>query len=326
MQKQTLLSATKPTGTPHIGNLIGAFMQWVEMQNQYDTYIPVMDMHAITAGHDPKTLRDQTLQMVKLYIAFGIDQKKSTFFIQSHVSAHAELCWILNCIARVPEIERMTQYKDALSKGKTATVGLFDYPVLMAADILLYHTNLVPVGDDQKQHVELARNLAERFNKTFGEIFTIPSAKIVKERARIMSLLNPREKMSKSDTNQNGCISLLDAPDVIRKKIQKAVTDSGTEIIYSEEKPALKNLLVIYSALGNITIPDIEKLFWGKGYKEFKESLAEVVVNALKPIQEKYASLSDDEVLTILKDGAEKARGVANKTLREVKEKVGFIQ
>lgn len=325
MKKPVLLSAAKPTGTPHIGNLIGAFSQWSQMQDDYDTYIPVMDMHAITVGHDPKELREQTLQVVKIYIACGIDPNKTTFFIQSHIPAHAELCWILNCMARVPEMERMTQYKDALVKGKKVTMGLFDYPILMAADILLYHTDIVPVGEDQKQHVELTRNLAERFNQTFGEVFTIPNVKIVTERARIMSLLNPQEKMSKSDKNQNGCISILDEPEIIRKKIQKAVTDSGTEIVYHEDKPALKNLLVIYSALGDIAIQEIEKQYQGKGYKEFKEGLAEVVVSALKPIQEKYHNLDDAEVMTILENGAHKAREVASKTLQQVKEKIGFI-
>ncbi len=323
--KKVLLSAAKPTGIPHIGNLIGAFSQWREMQNQYDAYIPVMDMHAITVPHNPKTLREQTLQVVKLYIASGIDPKQSTFFIQSHISAHAELCWILNCIAKIPELQRMTQYKNALAKNETISMGLFDYPILMAADILLYQTNIVPVGDDQKQHVELARNLAERFNQTFGKVFTIPDTKIVKNQARIMSLQNPHEKMNKSDKNQNGCISLLDTPETIRKKIQKAVTDSGAEIIYSDEKPALKNLLTIYSALGNIAIPKIEKQFQEKNYKEFKENLAEIIVNALKRIQEKYVSLSDTEIMNILKDGAARASKVANKTLHEVKEKIGFV-
>lgn len=325
MPKPVILSGIKPTGELHIGNLIGALRQWVILQEEYMSYFCIVDLHAITLEHDPKILQKRTLEIAKLYLAVGINPRKSLIFIQSHISAHTELAWILNCVAKVGEMERMTQYKDAIAKGKSPTMGLFDYPVLMAADIFLYNADIVPVGADQKQHVELARNLAQRFNKKFGHTINIPKFHGPKLGARIMSLAKPTEKMSKSEFDPYGTIGILDNADVIRKKIKKAVTDSGNTIIFSDAKPALKNLITIYCALGNVSTKEVEQQFIGKGYKDFKEALSDVIINALNPIQEKYNSLSDEYVLKILHDGAKKAKMVAQKNLNRIKQKIGFI-
>lgn len=325
-KKPVILSGVKPTGDLHIGNLIGAFREWVRLQDKYENYFCIVDLHAITVEQDAEELRRLTMHIAKTYLAVGIDPKKSLLFIQSHVPAHAELAWILNCIAKVGEMERMTQYKDAVAKGKSPTVGLFDYPVLMAADIFLYRADMVPVGEDQKQHVELARNLAQRFNQKYGDTIQVPEFHGPKLGARIMSLANPAEKMSKSDESGYSTIDLLDPPEDIRKKVRKAVTDSGDKIVYSEGKPALRNLIEIYSALGDMTPAQIEKKFAGKGYGDFKDALAEVIIAALEPIQERYNSLSDQKVLKILAQGAKKANAVAEKTLSEVKKKIGFVK
>jgi tryptophanyl-tRNA synthetase len=325
--KQRIFSGIQPSGNLHLGNYLGAVKNWVELQEKYESIFCVVDLHAITAPQDPEVLRKRTLEIAKIYLAAGIDPEKCSIFVQSHVSEHAELCWILNTIAKNGELERMTQYKDKSQKysKESIGVGLFDYPVLMAADILLYETNLVPVGKDQKQHIELARTLAERFNKKFGETFVVPEAYIKKESENIMGLDDPKKKMSKSAKSEYNHISLLDDPETIRKKIKKAVTDSGTEIVYSDEKPALKNLINIYSLLSDKSPKDIEKMYAGKGYADFKKDLAEVVVEFLTPFQERMRSFSDEKVLEILRRGAERVSPIARKKLLEVKEKIGFV-
>lgn len=322
-----LFSGIQPSGNLHLGNYLGAIKQWVELQNDYEAILCVVDLHAITVAQDPAELRRKTIEIAKIYLASGIDPQKATLFIQSHVSAHTELGWILNTIARMAELERMTQYKDKAQKGGAAEsgVGLFDYPVLMAADILLYDTNLVPVGKDQMQHIELARTLAERFNKRFGETFVIPDGKLSKEGALIMGLDDPTKKMSKSAPSEYNYIALTDDADTVRRKIKKAVTDSGSEIVYSDDKPALKNLINIYTLLSGKTSQEIEKMYVGRGYGDFKTDLAEVIVSFLTPFQERLAAISDDEVLAILKAGAEKVKPLAHAKMQKVSEKVGLI-
>ena len=311
----------------HIGNYLGAIKNWVKLQDEYDSIFCVVDMHAITVPQNPEELRKKTLEVAKIYLAAGIDPKKSALFIQSHIPEHAELCWILNTIAKIPELEKMTQFKDKSSReGKeSSSVGLFDYPVLMAADILLYDTQVVPVGEDQLQHIEITRTLANRFNKKFGETFIVPEPFITKEGQRIMGLDDPSKKMSKSASSEYNYISFSDSEDDIRRKIKKAVTDSGSEIIYSDEKPALKNLINIYSLLDNKKPEEIEKLYKNKGYADFKNDLADVVVKFMKPFQEKIKSLTDEKVLEILREGAEKVRPIAKAKLDEIKNKIGFI-
>ncbi len=322
-----LFSGIQPSGNLHLGNYLGAIKQWVDMQENHEAIFCIVDLHAITVPQDPAELRAKTLEIAKIYLASGIDPTKSTLFIQSHVPAHTELGWILNTIARMAELERMTQFKDKAVKGGASEsgVGLFDYPVLMAADILLYDTNVVPVGDDQLQHIELARDLAERFNKRFGETFVVPEGKVTKEGARIMALDDPSKKMSKSASSEYNYIALTDDADTVRRKIKKAVTDSGSEIVYSDDKPALKNLINIYTLLSGKTPQEIESLYTGKGYGDFKTDLAEVVVNFLTPFQSRLAALSDEEVLSVLKSGAEKVKPLAEAKLRQVYEKVGLI-
>lgn len=325
--KKRIFSGIKPSGDLHIGNYIGAIRNWIPLQEEYDSIFCVVDMHAITVPQDPELLKKRTLEIAKIYLASGIDPKKCSIFIQSHVGEHAELGWILNTITKVPELEKMTQFKDKTQKGgrESAGVGLFDYPVLMAADILIYDTELVPVGEDQVQHVELARDLAKRFNHKFGETFVVPQAKLKQELMRIKGLDNPEKKMSKSADSDKGSIGLLDDIASAKNKIMKAITDSGTEIVYSDEKPAIKNLINIYSSLSDKTPQEIEAMYQGKGYGDFKKGLAEVVAGFLTDFQKKYNAISDEEVLQILREGAEKVRPIARKKLDEVKEKVGFV-
>jgi len=325
--KKRIFSGIQPSGNLHLGNYLGAIRNWVKLQDEYDSIFCVVDMHAITVPQDPAELRRRTIEVAKVYLASGIDPKKSTLFIQSQVSEHAELCWILNTIAKIPELEKMTQFKDKTQKtGKeSSAVGLFDYPVLMASDIILYDSELVPVGKDQKQHVELTRTLAERFNKKFGETFVIPKAYTTETSENIMGLDDPSKKMSKSAKSEYNYIALSDNEETVRRKIKKAVTDSGSEIIYRDDKPALKNLINIYSLLSEISPKEIEKKYAGKGYADFKNDLADVVVNFLTPLQQKIADLTDEKVLKILEDGAKKVHPIAKKKLEEVKEKIGFI-
>jgi len=323
--KKTIFSGIQPSGNLNIGNYIGAISQWVEMQKEYNCIFSVVDYHAITVKQNPEELRKRILEITKIYLAAGINPASSIIFQQSAVSAHTELAWILNCYgAHIADLNKMTQFKDKAENKESVSVGLFDYPVLMAADILLYNTDIVPVGEDQIQHVELARDIAKRFNTEFGNIFTIPKSIIRKDGARIMSLLDPKKKMSKSDMNQNNCIGLLDDLELARKKIMRAVTDSGDEIDYDmENKPALSNLLTIYAILGNREIPRLVKDYKGKGYGEFKKDLADVVVRFLENFQKKYYSISDEKVLKILEDGKERAESIAQKKLEEVKKLIG---
>jgi tryptophanyl-tRNA synthetase len=316
----------QPTGNLHIGNYLGALINWVKLQNEYENFFCIVNLHAITLPQKPEELKKKTLDLARIYLAGGIDPNLSTIFVQSDVAEHTQLAWVLNCIARMGELERMTQFKD---KGKgnaeRAGVGLFTYPVLMASDILLYKTDLVPVGKDQKQHLELTRDLAERFNRDYGETFVVPEPFIPPVGANILSLQDPSKKMSKSDENAAGSIFLLDEPDAIAKKIKRAVTDSGTEIKFDESRPAINNLLTIYHLMSGKSMEDCEAHFEGKGYGQFKTELAETVIEFLRPFQEKARGYSDEELNRILKEGAEKARLIARETLREVYEKLGIV-
>ena len=403
--KKRIFSGAQPTGQLHIGNYLGALKNWVALQDEYESFFCIVNLHAITLPQDPRVLRQKTLDLARIYLAAGIDPEKSTIFIQSDVPAHAELTWIMSCIARMGELERMTQFKDKarnatspmgdpddervgrlvhkamdeahnvitpettvaeyeyfgrlvresltnlpkLELGQTtynkdtvfrafirkareiekenrerAGVGLFTYPVLMASDILLYQTDLVPVGQDQKQHLELTRDLAERFNRDFGETFKIPEPFIPPVGANILSLQDPTKKMSKSDENSNGSIFLLDDADTITKKIKRAVTDSGTEINFDPSRPAITNLLTIFQLLTGKTPDECVAHFEGKGYGQFKTELAEATVEFLRPFQERVNHYGDDELASILKAGAEKARSVASVTLKDVYKKMGI--
>lgn len=321
-----IFSGIQPTGNLHIGNYLGAIKQWVALQHDNDAIYCVVDEHAITVPQEPDDLRKATLEVAMTLLAAGIKPEKVILFVQSHVPAHVELGWILNTMTPMGELERMTQYKD--KKSKSAYAGLFNYPTLMAADILLYKTEVVPVGEDQVQHIELARSLAERFNNRFGETFVIPKPQLKKESARIMSLTEPEKKMSKSDDSDKSRINLNDSPELIRQKIKSAVTDSGSEIKYDPAgKPALSNMLNIYSAFADIPIQEVEARYNGKSYAEFKSNLADVVANSLSSFQQKFSELqkNPEDVLKTLKNGAEKASKIANKTLADVRQKVGFL-
>jgi len=326
--KPILLSGIQPSGNLMIGNHIGALRNWVRLQDEYDCLFVLVDLHAITVKQDPSDLQRRCYEFLCLYLACGIDPAKNTIFVQSHVPGHSELSWILNCFTYMGELNRMTQFKEKSNRhSSNVNAGLFDYPVLMAADILLYNTNLVPVGDDQKQHLELARNVAERFNNLYGEIFTVPEPYIPEVGARIMSLQDPTSKMSKSDDNPNNYIALLDSPDVIRKKLKRAVTDSGKEIKYDEAKPGVCNLLSIYSAITGKSIDVVEQDYGGKGYGHLKNDIAEIVVEFLNPIQERYRELAKDRqyVEKILSEGATIARARSEMMLRNIHDLLGFI-
>ena len=379
MNNQRIFSGVQPSGNLHIGNYLGAIKNWVELQEKFEAIFCVVDLHAITVPQNPEELKKKTIEAAKIYLAAGIDPEKSTIFIQSHISEHAELAWILNTITKNRELENMTQFKsksksnayrrvyeknkekiekyiinefidkkrkeldrkesielvknifvneNILKKEKMldeVQSGLFNYPVLMAADILLYDTNIVPVGEDQLQHIELARTLARRFNKRFGKTFTVPEPFIQKETMRIMGLDDPAKKMSKSAASEYNYISLTDNEETVRRKIKRAVTDSGSEIKYADDKPALKNLINIYASLSGKTFQEIEKMYQGKGYADFKSGLAEIIIKFLKPLQEKIDALSDEQVLDALQKGAEKIRPLARKKMKEVKRKAGFL-
>lgn len=322
-----LFSGVQPSGNLHLGNYLGAIKQWIELQKDNEAMFCIVDLHAITVPQDPVELREKTLEIAKIYLAAGIDPSKATLFVQSHVKEHTELAWILNTLTKIAELERMTQFKDKSQKdGKEGIgAGLLTYPTLMAADILLYDTAVVPVGKDQSQHIELTRTLAERFNKRFGETFVIPEGKLSKEGALIMGLDDPTKKMSKSAASEYNYVALTDDAETVRKKIKKAVTDSGTEIVYSDEKPALKNLLNIYALLSDKKPEAIAEEYAGKNYSDFKNGLAEVIVNFLAPFQERLKNISDEEVVAVLKAGAEKAGTLAEQKMRQVRERVGFL-
>jgi len=323
--KKRIFSGAQPTGQLHIGNYLGALKNWVALQDEYESFYCIVNLHAITLPQDPKVLRQKTLDLARIYLAAGIDIEKSVIFVQSHVAEHAELTWVLSCVARMGELERMTQFKDkAKGNSERAGVGLFTYPVLMAADILLYQTDLVPVGKDQKQHLELTRDLAERFNRDFGDTFKLPAPYIPPVGANILSLQDPTKKMSKSDEDANGAIFLLDDADTITKKIKRAVTDSGTEIKFDSERPAITNLLTIYQLLSGKSVAECEEHFGGNGYGQLKGELAETVIEFLRPFQERVHEYDDASLNKILESGAEKARSVASKTLSDVYAKTGL--
>ncbi len=321
-----IFSGVKPTGPLHLGNYLGALRNWVALQHEYESFFCIVNLHAITIPVHPAYLAGLTMEMTRLYLVLGLDPKISTIFIQSDVPEHSELAWILNCSTRMSELERMTQFKDQVRKQREGIgAGLFEYPVLMAADILLYQTDLVPVGEDQKQHLELTRDLAIRFNRDYGETFRVPEPYIPQVGARIMSLSDPSKKMSKSDDDPNGCVMLLDDADTIRRKFKRAVTDSGTEIRFDETRPAVTNLLTIYQLLSGAQPADVESHFAGKGYAQLKQDVADVTVEFLRPLQERAKAIDDEELNRILGQGRDKARGVATATLKEVMARRGIV-
>jgi tryptophanyl-tRNA synthetase len=329
MKNQTILSGIKPSGIPTLGNYIGAIHKWLPLQEQYSTCLfPIVDLHALTVAQDPKELTQQTYVLAAFLLAAGINPKRSILFLQSHVPAHAELGWLITTQSTMGELSRMTQFKDkAENKSDGIGTGLFTYPALMAADIFLYQTNVVPVGDDQKQHVELARDLAERFNKRYGKTFVVPTPVIAKEGARIMSLDDPTQKMSKSNDRDKSYILVTDTPDAIRKKIMSATTDSDSTIVFDPERKGLFNLLTIFKILSGKTEKQIEKQFEGHGYGVFKAELAELIIKTLEPIQTKMAKLLKDkkQLDKILADGAKRASKLAAPTLALAKKRIGLV-
>jgi tryptophanyl-tRNA synthetase len=326
--KKVIFSGIQPSGDLTLGNYLGAIKNWVKLQEEYECYFCVVDLHAITVKQEPKDLRKKTTEVLAIYLASGIDPEKNTMFIQSHVPAHSEASWLLTCSTYMGELNRMTQYKDKSKKnGESIGVGLFNYPVLMAADILLYQTDLVPVGKDQLQHLELSRDIGERFNKMYSDTFVIPEPYIAKVGAKIMDLQDPTKKMSKSEENINGSILIMDPPEVIRKKVNRAVTDSLGIVKYNDEQEGVKNLMTILMTITGMTVEEIEGKYEGLGYAQFKKDVAEAIVSELEPIQNKVKEYTTNKAFLeeIYKKGAEKANYVANKTLRKMQKKIGFI-
>ncbi len=326
--KQTIFSGTQPSGKITLGNYLGALRNWVALQDDYNCIYCVVDEHAITVRQDPAALRRQTLELFAQFIACGLDPQKSTIFIQSHVPQHAELAWVLNCYTMFGELSRMTQFKDkSATHADNVNAGLFTYPALMAADILLYQANLVPVGSDQKQHVEIARDIAQRFNGIHGNVFAIPEPYIPKVGARIMSLSEPEKKMSKSSENENSFILVMDKPEDIMRKFKRAVTDSDARVIKSPEKPGVSNLIDIYAVATGKTTEEVEREFDGRGYGDFKPAVGEAVIELLRPIREETQRLLTDkgELEALYRQGAEKASRQASRTLTKVHKKVGFL-
>lgn len=327
-KKKVIFSGIQPSGQLTLGNYLGAIKNWVALQDEFDCYFCVVDLHAITVRQEPKDLRQRTLEVLAIYIAAGIVPEKNTLFIQSHVPAHSECAWLLTCNTYMGELSRMTQYKDKSQRyGDSIGAGLFTYPVLMAADILLYNTDLVPVGQDQKQHLEIARDIANRFNNTYSPTFKIPDPYIPKVGAKIMSLQDPTKKMSKSDDNPNAYILIMDPPEVIRKKVSRAVTDSLGVINYSDEQPGVKNLLDLLIAINGSTAEELVAYYKDKGYADLKKDVADAIVNELEPIQNKVKEILKDKkaLEDIYKLGAEKANYISMKTLRKMQKKIGFI-
>ena len=327
--KKILYSGMQATGNLTLGNYLGALKNWVTLNEEYECFWGVMDLHSLTVRQVPAEFRKRARNLLTLYIAAGLDPKKNCIYFQSHVSAHAELSWILNCFTYMGELNRMTQFKDKAAKhADNINAGLFTYPVLMAADILLYQADFVPIGKDQKQHLEITRDIATRFNSLYGDVFTIPEPYFGKAGAKIMSLQDPSKKMSKSDENINGSIYLMDDPDTIVRKCKRAVIDSDNEIRYGEDKPGVSNLLEIYSTCLGKSIEEAEKEFAGMGYGDFKMAVAEAVISVLKPLQEEYERLQKEKdfIDSIIKENDEKAAYFANKTLRKVKKKVGLTE
>ena len=325
--KKVLFSGMQSTGNLTLGNYLGALKNWVTLSDEYECFYSVVDMHSITVRQDPAELRRRARALLTLYIAAGLDPEKNCIYNQSQVTGHAELAWILNCYTYMGELQRMTQFKDKSAKhADNINAGLFTYPVLMAADILLYQADVVPVGKDQMQHLELTRDIAQRFNGIYGDVFTVPEAYIGKVGARIMSLQDPSKKMSKSDENPNASIYLMDDPDTIMRKFKRAVTDSEAAVRYRDEQPGIKNLIDIYCACTGKTPEEVEREFDGKGYGEFKPAVGEAVVDVLRPLQARVADLEKDKAYidSVIKNNAEKAQYFSNKTLRKVQKKVGF--
>ena len=330
--RPVVLSGIQPSGRLTLGNYLGALVNWVRLQEEYDCYYALVDLHTITARQEPKVLRERCYEFLALYIACGLDPEKNVLFVQSHVAAHARLAWILNCYTMVGELNRMTQFKDKSAKNAdNINAGLYDYPVLMAADILLYDTHKVPVGDDQKQHLELARDIAIRFNHLYGganrPVFRVPEPMIPPVGARIMGLQDPTAKMSKSDDAETNALYLLDPPEVIERKFKRAVTDSGAEVRYSADKPGVANLMSILSATTGESFEAIEQRFAGQGYGKFKAAVADAVIEALKPVQQRYRDIRADEagLRRVLARGAERAAAHADRTLARVHDVLGFI-
>lgn len=328
-QKKRIFSGVQPSGNLTIGNYLGAIKNWIPLQEEYECLYCVVDLHTLTVRQKPAELRQRSLNLLALYMACGLDPKKSILFLQSHVSAHAELAWILNCFTYMGELNRMTQFKDKSQRhGDNINAGLFTYPVLMAADILLYQADLVPIGQDQKQHLEITRDVADRFNNIYDDTFTIPEAFIPKIGAKIMSLQEPEKKMSKSDENENAFVLILDSQDAVMRKFKRAVTDSEREIRYDEQnKPGVSNLISIYSSVTKKSISDIEKEFEGRSYGDLKETVGQSVADMLVPIQQRFNEFSSDkeQLNSILKENAEKAAYMARKTLSKVQRKIGLL-
>ncbi|HXT63155.1 MAG TPA: tryptophan--tRNA ligase [Pyrinomonadaceae bacterium] len=322
-----IFSGAQPTGNVHLGNYLGALRNWVALQHEYESFFCIVNLHAVTIPQDPKVLIEKTRDLARIYLAVGIDPDVSTVFVQSDVPQHTELTWLLNCVTRMSELERMTQFKDkARKQQENIGAGYFDYPVLMASDILLYQTDLVPVGEDQKQHLELTRDIAIRFNRDYGETFRIPEPFIPKVGARIMSLADATKKMSKSDEeSEAGCVMLLDSDDAVHRKFKRAVTDSGTEIRFNPNRPAINNLLTIYHLLTNQPADEIEQHFSGQGYAKLKSELADVTIEFLRPIQERVKAIDNDKLNAILEHGAAHAQGIAQATLSDAKAKMGLV-
>lgn len=328
-EKNIIFSGIQPSGELTIGNYLGAIKSWVKLQDDYKSFYCIVDEHAITTPQVPKDLRRRSLEVLAKYIASGVDENKSCIFIQSHVPEHAQLMWVLNSITYMGELSRMTQYKDkSQKKAENLNASLFTYPVLMAADILLYNANLVPVGEDQRQHLEIARTLANRFNTKYSDTFVIPQMYTLKEGARIMSIQDPTKKMSKSDENPNAYISMVEEDDVIKSKIKKAVTDSVGKIAYNDEQIAIKNLINIYCAYADKKPEEIVQMYQDKNYGQFKNDLTDVIIEGIKPVREKYKDLmkNKDHLEKIYKNGAMEARHCARKMLKKVYRKIGFVE
>ena len=326
--RQRVFSGIQPSGNLHVGNYLGALKNWVSIQDDYENFFCIVDLHALTVPQNPEELRRKIREVAAIYLASGIDPERSVVFRQSAVSGHAELAWLLNCVARFGELSRMTQFKDKAQKGgaESASAGLFDYPVLMAADILLYNAHLVPVGEDQRQHLELARTLARRFNHLYEETFVVPEPMILEVGARVMALDDAEAKMSKSSPAPSSYVAILDDPDVVRRKIKRAKTDSGSEIIASPDKPAITNLLGIYAGMTGKKVSEVESQYEGKGYGDFKRDLGEVVVEGLAPVRDEALELLDDpqKLDSILEDGAERAREVSRPILKSARKGMGL--
>ena len=328
-ENKVLYSAMQSTGTLTLGNYMGALDNWVKLADEYQTFYAIADLHSLTVRQDPADIRKGARDLYILYVAAGLDPEKNCIYYQSHVGAHAELSWILNCFTYMGELNRMTQFKDKAAKhSDNINAGLYTYPVLMAADILLYQADVVPVGADQKQHLEITRDIANRFNSIYGDVFTVPEPYIGKATAKIMSLQDPTKKMSKSDENPNASILLMDDPDTIMRKFKRAVTDSDAQVIYKEDKPGIMNLINIYSSITGKTVEEVEKEFDGKGYGDFKMAVGESVVNKLKPLQDRFYDLqkNKDYINSCIKENDEKAAYFANKTLRKAQKKVGLLE